>query len=90
MDWIRSFHDQHYHKATGQFLMRNSVSYFRSAERVYCVVCKPFGTTHSKSNFQNLGQIIGDIIFTDLKYMNVQQITYNLRLDEPYIQVIRW
>jgi len=49
---IRSFHEQHYSKkiASGDFVVRNWVSYSPSEDKVYCIVCKLFGTTHSKCN----------------------------------------
>ncbi|XP_022177681.1 zinc finger MYM-type protein 1-like [Myzus persicae] len=49
--YTRSFHEGHYLKkiASGQFVKRNWVSYSPTADRVYCIVCKLFGTTECKS-----------------------------------------
>ncbi|KAL4120277.1 hypothetical protein QTP88_012999 [Uroleucon formosanum] len=45
-----SFHEEHYFKkmASGQFVKRIWVSYSPSTDRVYCIVCKLFGTTECK------------------------------------------
>jgi len=49
--YTRSFHEGHYFKkiASGQFVKRTWVSYSPSTDRVYCIVCKLFGTTECKS-----------------------------------------
>lgn len=48
----RSFHEQHYFKkiATGEFVRRKWLSYSPTEDKVYCIVCKQFGTTDGKSN----------------------------------------
>lgn len=49
--YTRSFHEGHYFKKipSGQFVKRIWVSYSPSTDRVYCIVCKLFGTTECKS-----------------------------------------
>lgn len=49
---IRSFHEGHYYKklASGELVKRNWISYSPSLDKVFCVVCKLFGTTDCKSN----------------------------------------
>jgi len=43
----------------------------------------------SVTNLQNVDRMIGDILPTNLKCTNVQQITCSLKLEEPCISVIR-
>ncbi|CAI6351816.1 unnamed protein product [Macrosiphum euphorbiae] len=49
--YTRSFHEEHYFKkmASGKFVKRIWVSYSPSTDKVYCIVCKLFGTTECKS-----------------------------------------
>jgi len=48
----RSFHEQHYFKkiATGEFVRRTWLSYSPTEDKVFCIVCKLFGTVDGKSN----------------------------------------
>lgn len=49
---FRSFHEQHYFKkiATGEFVRRKWLSYSPSEDKIYCIVCRLFGTTDAKSH----------------------------------------
>lgn len=48
----RSFHEQHYFKkiATGEFVRRKWLSYSPTEDKVFCIICKLFGTLDGKSN----------------------------------------
>lgn len=49
---LRSFHDEHYYKKLqdGSLVKRMWISYSPSVDKVYCIVCKLFGTSTAKKN----------------------------------------